>query len=62
MNSIMTVPRWKGVFDIKDGEINLRNYKDVENLIDFFEERYTVSQVTNDEFDTDVKKLMRKGN
>ena len=29
----------------------------MENLIDLFDERYTVSLVTGDEFDTDVKRL-----
>ena len=54
---INTVPRWQGVFDIRDGQIYLRTFRDVENLIDLFDERYTVSLVTGDEFDTDVKRL-----
>ena len=54
---INTVPRWQGVFDIRGGQIYLRTFRDVENLIDLFDERYTVSLVTGDEFDTDVKRL-----
>ena len=58
---INTVPRWQGVFDIRDGQIYLRTFRDVENLIDLFDERYTVSLVTGDEFDTDVKRLAAPG-
>lgn len=45
---ITTLPRWKGKFDInkEDHTINLRNYEQVENLIDLFDERYTRSDVT----------------
>lgn len=51
-------PRWKGVFKIKGDKIKLDTYKDVENIIDLFDERYTKSLITNDEFDTDVKKIV----
>lgn len=54
---INTVERWQGVFDIADNKINLSTYKDVENLIDLFDERFTTSLITGDEFDTEVKKL-----
>ena len=54
---VNTVPRWQGVFDIRGGQIYLHTFRDVENLIDLFDERYTVSLVTGDEFDTDVKRL-----
>lgn len=58
IEKLNNVERWKGVFDIQGGnKINLRTYKDVENLIDLFDERYTFSLITNDEFDTDVKEL-----
>lgn len=58
IEKLNNVERWKGVFDIQEGnKINLRTYKDVENLIDLFDERYTFSLITNDEFDTDVKEL-----
>lgn len=49
--------RWKDVFQIKKNKIVLNKYEDVENLIDLFDERYTTSEITGDEFDTDVKKL-----
>lgn len=57
ISKIQTVLRWKDVFKIEDGKIVLNTYKDVENLIDLFDERYTISPITDDEFDTDVKKL-----
>lgn len=58
LSRIQSVKRWNGVFDInEENRIQLRTYNDVENLIDLFDERYTVSEVTGDEFDTDVKKL-----
>lgn len=57
INKIITVPRWQNVFQIEDGKIVLNTFKDVENLIDLFDERYTRSLITDDEFDTDVKKL-----
>lgn len=61
IEKLNSVERWKGVFDIQDNKIILRTYKDVENLIDLFDERYTISPVTNDEFDTDVKQLAELG-
>ena len=45
------------MFDVTEDKINLRTYEDVEKLIDLFDERFTISPVTGDEFDTDVKKL-----
>lgn len=61
INKIITVQRWQYVFKIEDGKIQLNTFKDVENLIDLFDERYTISLITNDEFDTDVKKLASGG-
>lgn len=55
MKSLNTVERWKNVFEIHDSQIFLRNYNDVEQLIDLFTERYTKSEVTNQEYDTSVK-------
>lgn len=57
LEKINTVSRWKDVFEIIDNKIHLRTYQDVENLIDLFDERFTTSLITGDEFDTDVKKL-----
>lgn len=57
LQKVTTVQRWQGVFDTTNGKINLHTYQDVENLIDFFDERFTKSLITDDEFDTDVKSL-----
>ena len=62
INRIQTVPRWQNVFKVEEGKILLNTFKDVENLIDLFDERYTKSLITDDEFDTDVKKLATDGN
>lgn len=35
--------------------MRLRNFSDVENIIDLFTERYTKSEVTGQEYDTSVK-------
>lgn len=56
LSRIQVVPRWQGVFEIEENEINLRTYTDVENLIDLFTERYTRSLILEEqEYDTDVK-------
>jgi hypothetical protein len=57
LSKVKTVQRWQGVFDTTGDKINLHTYQDVENLIDLFDERFTSSLITGDEFDTDVKKL-----
>lgn len=56
------VSRWQNVFIIADGKILLNAFKDVENLIDLFDERYTKSVITDDEFGTDVKKIASNNN
>lgn len=55
---ITTLPRWRGKFEINetDHTINLKNYSQVENLIDLLDERYTRSDVTDEEYDTSAKK------
>lgn len=55
LEKIQTVPRWNGKFDIVDDVIQLNTYVQVENLIDLFDERYTKSEITDQEYDTDVK-------
>lgn len=55
LDSIAAVDRWKDVFDVQNGQINLRNYQDVERLIDLFTERFTKSEVSGQEYDTSVK-------
>ena len=55
---ITTLPRWQGKFEIDetDHTIKLKNYGQVENLIDLLDERYTRSDVTDEEYDTRAKK------
>ena len=48
---------WKDAFNFVNGKIEINTYKDVELLIDLFDERYTKSIITGAEYDTDVKKL-----
>ncbi len=49
--------RWKGKFkEPVDGKIPIDTFKDVENLIDLLDERFTKSEITGQEYDTDVKK------
>ena len=55
LKKLETVERWKNVFEVQGTEIYLRNYSDVENIIDLFIERYTKSEVTGQEYDTTVK-------
>jgi len=57
MNKVNTLPRWQGKFNFNQDshQIVLNTYKEVENLIDLFDERYTRSDVTDTEYDTDVK-------
>lgn len=57
LEKIRTVPRWSGQFNIVDDVIELNTYTQVENLIDLFDERYTKSEITDQEYDTDVKQL-----
>lgn len=54
---INTVPRWKDKFHIDETthQIVLKTYSEVESLIDLFDERYTRSDITDTEYDTDVK-------
>lgn len=59
IDKITTVPRWQGKFDVdpQSGIITLNTYIQVESLIDLFDERYTRSEVTGTEYDTDVKSV-----
>lgn len=54
---INTVQRWKDKFHIDEAthQIVLKSYSEVESLIDLFDERYTRSDITDTEYDTDVK-------
>lgn len=55
---ITTLSRWREKFEVneKDHTISLKNYGQVENLIDLLDERYTRSDVTDEEYDTSAKK------
>lgn len=61
---LTTLPRWRGRFDINahDHTINLKTYTDIEALIDLLDERYTRSDVTNEEYDTSAKKWIGPAN
>lgn len=55
---IESVDRWRGkfVFSADGNRIDLQTYVHVELLIDLLDERYTKSEITNTEYDTDVKR------
>lgn len=56
-NNIHRSARWNGKIKEKEGKFILDTYEQVENLIDLLDERYTRSDITGEEYDTDVKKL-----
>lgn len=47
--------RWNGKIREEEGKFVLNHYTDVEKLIDLLDERYTRSDITDIEYDTDVK-------
>lgn len=51
---ITTLPRWQGKFefDSNSGKIVLNTFEQVENLIDLLDERFTRSDVTDEEYDS----------
>ena len=49
--------RWNGKIKEKDGQFILETYTQVEALIDLLDERYTRSDITDTEYDTDVKQV-----
>ena len=55
---ITTLSRWKGKFglDPQNNKLAITTFVQVENLIDLFDERYTRSDVSNEEYDTRSKK------
>ena len=59
IDKVNTLPRWQGKFNFNQetNQIVLNTYGEVENLIDLFDERYTRSDVTDMEYDTDVKTI-----
>lgn len=57
IEKVTTLPRWKGKFrDPVDGTIPIDSVKEIEAMIDLLSERFTVSPVTGQEYDTEVKK------
>ena len=54
---IKALARWKDKFHIDEAtnQIILKTYTEVEAFIDLFDERYTRSDITDTEYDTDVK-------
>lgn len=48
--------RWNGRIREENGQFVLDTYEQVENLIDLLDERYTRSDITGEEYDTEVKK------
>lgn len=57
LDKVKTLPRWSGKFTVENDKIQLNTYIHVENLIDLLDERYTRSDVTGEEYSTDVKRL-----
>lgn len=50
--------RWSGKFEFdENNQIHIGYLKDVEEIIDLFDERYTYSEITGAEYDTSVKTL-----
>lgn len=47
--------RWNGKIKEENGKFVLETYVQVENLIDLLDERYTRSDITGEEYDTEVK-------
>lgn len=61
IDKINTLTRWQGKFVVNQEtkQITLGTYREVESLIDLFDERYTRSDVTDTEYDTDVKTVAK---
>ena len=61
LEKVTTLPRWKGKFRAPvNGMIPIENVKEIEAMIDLLAERYTVSPVSGQEYDTEVKKKAEK--
>ena len=57
IEKVTTLPRWKGKFRAPvDGAIPIDSVKEIETMIDLLAERFTVSPVSGQEYDTEVKK------
>lgn len=55
LSRIDSVERWKDLFETTNGQIYIRNSDDIEQVIDLFTERFTRSDVTEQEYDMSVK-------
>ncbi len=68
MENIHRSKRWNGMIPEENGAFVLNTFAHVELLIDLLDERYTRSDITDEEYDTDVKKVaepieqIREGN
>lgn len=57
IEKVTTLPRWKGKFRAPiNGAIPIDSVKEIEALFDLLAERFTVSPVSGQEYDTEVKK------
>lgn len=57
LDNIHKSSRWNGKIKEENGQFVLDTYLQVEQLIDLLDERYTKSEITGIEYDTDVKTL-----
>lgn len=57
LDNIHKSRRWNGKLKEVNGQFVLEHYTDVERLIDLLDERYTRSEITDTEYDTDVKQV-----
>lgn len=55
MENIHKSKRWNGKIQEQNGKFVLSTYVQVELMIDLLDERYTVSEITGEEYDTSVK-------
>ena len=55
MENIHKSKRWNGKIQEQNGKFVLGTYVQVELMIDLLDERYTVSEITGEEYDTAVK-------
>ena len=57
MENIHRSKRWNGMIPEENGMFVLSTFTHVESLIDLLDERYTRSDITDEEYDTDVKRV-----
>ena len=60
LKKLKSIKRWKGKFKTPvDGKIPIKTISDVENLIDLLSEKFTRSEISGQEYETDVKKKVK---